>query len=55
MKFAKIPMATINRLSVYSRTLEELLENEDVKEFYLGVKEESVRGYKRWKRKKKWR
>ncbi len=28
MKFAKIPMATINRLSVYSRTLEELLENE---------------------------
>ncbi len=29
MKFAKIPMATINRLSIYMRTLQELLE-EDV-------------------------
>ena len=28
MKFAKIPMATINRLSIYTRTLEELLEEE---------------------------
>lgn len=33
----------------------ELMENEDVKEFYLGIKEKSVRGFKRWKRKKKWR
>ncbi|MCP4665764.1 MAG: ABC transporter ATP-binding protein [Deltaproteobacteria bacterium] len=33
----------------------ELMENEDVKEFYLGVKEESIRGSKRWKREKKWR
>ncbi len=33
----------------------ELMENDDVKEFYLGVKEESIRGTKRWKRKKKWR
>ena len=33
----------------------ELMENEDVKEFYLGIKEETVRGTKRWKRKKKWR
>ena len=32
-----------------------LMENEDVKEFYLGVQEESIRGTKRWKRKKKWR
>ncbi len=32
-----------------------LAENEDVKEFYLGIKEESVRGAKRWKRKKRWR
>ncbi|MBC8177016.1 MAG: ABC transporter ATP-binding protein [Desulfobacteraceae bacterium] len=36
-------------------TCKELMENEDVKEFYLGVKEESIRGSKRWKRKKKWR
>ncbi len=28
MKFAKIPMATINRLSIYTRTLQELLEEE---------------------------
>jgi len=33
----------------------ELMENEDVREFYLGIKEESVRGSKRWKRKKRWR
>ncbi len=40
---------------VMADTCKELLENEDVKEFYLGIREESVRGYKRWKRKKKWR
>ncbi len=40
---------------VMEDTCQELMENEDVKEFYLGVKEESVRGSKRWKRKKKWR
>ncbi len=40
---------------VMDDTCSELLENEDVKEFYLGVKEESIRGYRRWKRKKKWR
>ncbi|MDY0041498.1 MAG: winged-helix domain-containing protein, partial [Desulforhabdus sp.] len=28
MKFAKIPMATINRLSIYMRTLQDLLEEE---------------------------
>ena len=33
----------------------ELMENQDVKEFYLGIKQESVRGKKRWKRKKLWR
>ena len=40
---------------VMENTCEALMENEDVKEFYLGIKEESVRGSKRWKRKKKWR
>ncbi|MBL7176400.1 MAG: ABC transporter ATP-binding protein [Desulfobacteraceae bacterium] len=40
---------------VMEDTCQELMENEDVKEFYLGIKEESVRGTKRWKRKKKWR
>jgi branched-chain amino acid transport system ATP-binding protein len=32
-----------------------LVENEDVREFYLGVKETAVRGKKRWKRTKRWR
>ncbi len=33
-----------------------LLEDEDVKEFYLGIRsEESIKGYQRWKRKKRWR
>jgi branched-chain amino acid transport system ATP-binding protein len=33
-----------------------LMENEDVKEFYLGIRsEQSVKGYQRYKRKKRWR
>lgn len=40
---------------VLADTTEELMENEDVKEFYLGVSADSIRGTKRWKRKKKWR
>ncbi|HEV2054272.1 MAG TPA: ABC transporter ATP-binding protein, partial [Methylomirabilota bacterium] len=27
----------------------------DIKEFYLGMKESSIRGTRRWKRKKTWR
>ncbi len=34
---------------------DELLESEDVKEFYLGKKEEGVRGERRWKKRKTWR
>lgn len=34
----------------------ELMEDKDVKEFYLGIKSEtSAKGYQRWKRKKAWR
>jgi branched-chain amino acid transport system ATP-binding protein len=32
-----------------------LLEQEDIKEFYLGMKDASIRGTRRWKRKKTWR
>jgi branched-chain amino acid transport system ATP-binding protein len=32
-----------------------LLEKEDIKEFYLGIKEAGVRGTRRWKKKKTWR
>jgi branched-chain amino acid transport system ATP-binding protein len=40
---------------VMDDTCQALLANEDVKEFYLGIKEEGVRGTRRWKKKKKWR
>jgi branched-chain amino acid transport system ATP-binding protein len=40
---------------VMEDTCAHLLEKEDIKEFYLGVKEASVRGTRRWKRKKTWR
>lgn len=41
---------------VSSGTSEELKQNEDVKEFYLGIKAEpSVKGYQRYKRKRRWR
>ncbi len=34
----------------------ELMEDKDVREFYMGIKsEESAKGYQRWKRKKRWR
>ena len=32
-----------------------LLEKEDIKEFYLGMKEQGVRGRRRWKKRKTWR
>jgi branched-chain amino acid transport system ATP-binding protein len=32
-----------------------LVENEDIKEFYLGIKEHGIRHERRWRRKKKWR
>ena len=41
---------------VLAGTPAELIEDEDVREFYLGVKSEvSVKGYQRYKRKKRWR
>jgi len=34
----------------------DLMEDKDVREFYMGMKsEESAKGYQRWKRKKRWR
>jgi len=41
---------------VLSDTVNWLMEQEDVKEFYLGIaRDVSVKGYKRYKRKKRWR
>ena len=41
---------------VLSDTTQNLMEQEDVKEFYLGIaRDVSAKGYKRYKRKKRWR
>ena len=40
---------------VLAGTAARLKDNDDVKEFYLGLKSEGVRGERRWKRKKQWR
>jgi branched-chain amino acid transport system ATP-binding protein len=41
---------------VLANTPQNLMEDEDVKEFYLGIKSEvSGKGYQRWRRKKRWR
>jgi branched-chain amino acid transport system ATP-binding protein len=49
------PLSLYGRI-VAANTPDILLEDEDVKEFYLGIRsEESVKGYQRWKKKKRWR
>ena len=40
---------------VMDDTCERLMNSKDIQEFYLGAKEESARGERRWKRKKTWR
>ncbi|MGJ7557914.1 ABC transporter ATP-binding protein [Variovorax sp. RB2P76] len=40
---------------VMEDTCERLREKDDIKEFYLGVKDDGVRGERRWKKKKTWR
>jgi branched-chain amino acid transport system ATP-binding protein len=40
---------------VMEDTCERLREKDDIKEFYLGMKEAGVRGERRWKKKKTWR
>jgi branched-chain amino acid transport system ATP-binding protein len=40
---------------VMADTCERLLQKDDIKEFYLGIKEESARGKRRWKKRKTWR
>ena len=41
---------------VLAGTPQELMEDEDIREFYLGMKSEvSVKGYQRYRRKKRWR
>jgi len=40
---------------VMEDTCDKLREKDDIKEFYLGMKEAGVRGERRWKKKKNWR
>ncbi|WP_028604549.1 ABC transporter ATP-binding protein [Ottowia thiooxydans] len=40
---------------VMEDTCDRLREKEDIKEFYLGMKDDGVRGERRWKKKKTWR
>jgi branched-chain amino acid transport system ATP-binding protein len=40
---------------VMEDSCERLREKEDIKEFYLGMKQEGARGERRWKKKKTWR
>ena len=40
---------------VMEDSCERLREKDDIKEFYLGLKEDGVRGERRWKKKKTWR
>lgn len=40
---------------VMEDTCERLRRNEDIREFYLGMKESGARGERRWKRRKTWR
>jgi branched-chain amino acid transport system ATP-binding protein len=40
---------------VMAGSSERLLQSDDIKEFYLGIKEQGTRGRRRWKRRKTWR
>ncbi|MET0541343.1 MAG: ABC transporter ATP-binding protein [Variovorax sp.] len=40
---------------VMEDTCDRLREKDDIKEFYLGLKDDGVRGERRWKKKKNWR
>ncbi len=40
---------------VMEDSCENLMASDDIKEFYMGIKDEGVRGKRRWKRKKTWR
>jgi branched-chain amino acid transport system ATP-binding protein len=56
LKIAHFGLILENGRFVMKGNAQELMEDEDVKEFYLGIKQtESAKGYQRWKRKKRWR
>lgn len=40
---------------VMENTCEKLMDSDDIQEFYMGIKDEGVRGRRRWKKRKTWR
>jgi len=40
---------------VMENTCEQLMASDDIKEFYMGIKDEGIRGKRRWKKRKTWR
>ncbi len=40
---------------VMEDTCEKLMDSEDIQEFYMGIKDEGIRGKRRWKKRKTWR
>jgi len=56
LKIAHFALILENGRFVMKGKAKDLMEDEDVREFYLGVKQtESAKGFQRWKRKKRWR
>jgi branched-chain amino acid transport system ATP-binding protein len=56
LRIAHVGLILENGRFVMKGKAADLMEDEDVKEFYLGVKQtESAKGYQRWKRQKRWR
>jgi branched-chain amino acid transport system ATP-binding protein len=56
LSIADVGLIIENGRFVMKGNAKELMEDKDVKEFYMGVRSEaSVKGYQRWKRKKAWR
>jgi branched-chain amino acid transport system ATP-binding protein len=56
LEVADFGLVLENGRIVFSGAAEEMRANEDVREFYLGVKtDESIKGYQRYKRKRRWR
>ena len=56
MSISQVGLILENGRFVMKGKSSELMEDKDVKEFYMGVRSEaSAKGYQRWKRKKAWR
>lgn len=56
LRIAHFGFVLENGRIVLANTPDVLMQDQDVKEFYLGIRsDQSAKGYQRWKRKKRWR